>query len=98
MEVLVSPPRPSRRELLRIGIGALGLPTYLGLRSAPAAYSETRARSVSVLYCGRGMSHLDTWDLRPDAPAAYRDEFLPTTTPIPTPPLADHHQPPPPHA
>src|SRR5260370_6579784 len=90
MEVLVPPPRPSRRELLRIGIGALGLPTYLGLRSAPAADSETRARSVIVLYCWGGMSHLDTWDLKPDAPAEYRGEFRPIATAIPGIRLGEH--------
>ena len=76
----MSHPRPNRRDLLRIGIGALGLPTFLGLRSESARASQARDRSVIVLYCWGGMSHLDTWDLKPDAPAEYRGEFRPIAT------------------
>ena len=86
----MSHPRPSRRDLLRIGIGALGLPAYLGLCSDSARASQATERSVIVLYCWGGMSHLDTWDLKPDAPAEYRGEFHPVATSTPGIRLGEH--------
>src|SRR5262245_47390796 len=83
------PLRPTRRALFRLGLGALGLslPDYFGLRrlladaTAPAAHG--RARSCIVLYCWGGMSHLDTLDLKPDAPVEVRGEFRPIRTATP---------------
>src|SRR5262249_16904385 len=80
MEVNVSHSRPNRRDLFRIGIGALGLPTFLGLRSESARAFQARDRSVIVLYCWGGMSHLDTLVVRPEGPAEYRGEFRPIAT------------------
>jgi Protein of unknown function (DUF1501) len=80
--------RPTRRDLFRLGLGALGmsLPSYLGLRSAaaaaPAADRFGRAKSVIVLYCWGGMSHHETWDLKPEAPVEYRGEFRPMNTAV----------------
>src|SRR5262245_35941382 len=83
------PIRLNRRALLRFGLGALGLslPDYLSLRclragaTPPAA--DGPARSCIVLYCWGGMSHLDTLDLKPDAPAEIRGEFRPIRTATP---------------
>src|SRR4051794_36540024 len=69
----------TRREWLRIG-GLAGLGT---LAPAMAAASEStsrtagfgRARSVLLLFTGGGMSQLDTFDPKPDAPAEIRGEF-----------------------
>src|SRR5439155_18726689 len=79
----------SRRHFLRrVGAGTLGLsladffaaqPTAQGGASAPAG----RARSCIVLYCWGGMSHHETWDLKPDAPVEYRGEFRPIATAAP---------------
>ncbi len=85
--------RHTRREIFRLSLGALGLslPAYLGLRSARAASRGFgQARSVIVLYCWGGMSHLDTWDLKPDAPAEYRGEFRPIATDTPGIRLGEH--------
>ncbi len=80
----------SRRDLLRVGCGLLGLslPQLLGLRSqasarAPAPDGFGRARSCIVLFCWGGMSHLDTWDPKPDAPPEVRGEFKPIATATP---------------
>src|SRR5262245_31673289 len=79
--------RTSRRKFLRCGLGALGLslPAYLSRRAARAATADGfgRARSVIILYCWGGMSHLETWDLKPNAPAEYRGEFQPIATATP---------------
>src|SRR5262249_60462345 len=68
------------------GVG-VAVPDYLGLRclragaTPPAA--DGPARSCIVLYCWGGMSHLDTLDLKPNAPAEVRGEFRPIRTATP---------------
>src|SRR2546423_1235492 len=80
--------RPTRRDVLRLGCGALGLslPAYLGLnqlaQGSQAAW-HGRARSCIVLYCWGGMSHHETWDLKTNAPPEYRGEFQPIATVVP---------------
>jgi hypothetical protein len=72
------------------GVSLLGLslPSYLDLRSQAAVGRPTapglgRARACIVLYCWGGVSHLDTWDPKPDAPPEIRGEFRPIATSIP---------------
>jgi hypothetical protein len=74
----------SRRALLQVGsIGALGLslPDLLRLqaRGAPA---DSSARSVILLWLWGGPSHLDTFDLKPDAPLEYRGPYRPIPTSV----------------
>ena len=78
----------SRRSLLGLGAGGLGL-TLTGLLQARANArpSETTGlpplkACVLVFYYG-GPSHLDTYDLKPDAPAEVRGEFKPIATSVP---------------
>src|SRR5438874_6205290 len=66
----------------------LSLPGFLGLRQQalvqanPAAVSG-RAKSCIVLYCWGGMSHLETWDPKPDAPREVRGDYRPIATATP---------------
>jgi hypothetical protein len=69
----------TRRRLLRIGgLGwlGLGLPDLLRAEaaSAPARGSGTIRSCIVIFYYG-GPSHLDTWDMKPDAPREVRGEF-----------------------
>src|SRR3982074_1174202 len=76
----------SRRELLRVGaiaLGGLTLPGLLRLEQAAAEGARRRARSVIVLFLSGGPSHLDMWDLKPDAPEEIRGTFRPTATGLP---------------
>jgi hypothetical protein len=75
----------SRRAFLRVGtLGALGLSLgdYLALR-ATAGESSPPARAVILLWLWGGPSHLDTFDMKPDAPVEYRGPFEPIATPVP---------------
>jgi hypothetical protein len=78
----------SRRDFLRIGaLGGLGL-TLPGLlqSEAPAANQggrKARAKSVLVVYLGGGLSHHDSFDLKPDAPAEVRGTYKPIDTNVP---------------
>jgi hypothetical protein len=77
----------SRREFLQVGaLGAGGftLPELLRLQQTVGADPPARrARSVIVLFLSGGPSHLDMWDLKPDAPAEIRGTFRPTDTNVP---------------
>src|SRR5208283_2779299 len=44
---------------------------------------RSRARSCILVYLFGGPSHLDLWDMKPDAPAEIRGEFRPAATRVP---------------
>ena len=73
-----------RRDLLKIGsAGLLGLslPELLRLEARAAdGARKTRATSVIMIWLSGGPSHLDMWDLKPDAPEGIRGEFKPIET------------------
>src|SRR5437660_12351717 len=84
-----------RREFLRVGgLGFTGLlwSDWLRARAAssnptqsrkPAARTFGRAKSCILIFNYGGPSHLDTLDLKPDAPAEIRGEFRPAATSVP---------------
>ena len=78
----------SRRKLLQIGslgLGGMGL-TLPGLLAAgPAGGVGTRsslADNCILLFLNGGPSHLDMWDLKPNAPEGIRGEFQPIATSV----------------
>ena len=59
----------TRRDWLRIGtlgVGGLTLPNVFKLEASSPR--RARARSVIMLFLSGGPSHLDMWDLKPNAP------------------------------
>lgn len=66
-----------RRDLLSIaGLTALGLSTMDGLRlRAESKGNRGSAKSCILLWLDGGPSHLETFDLKPDAPAEVRGPF-----------------------
>jgi hypothetical protein len=77
----------SRRDFLKIGalgFGGLTLADLLRLK-AQAATSKvgSSTKAVIMVYLPGGPSHIDTYDLKPLAPAEYRGEFKPIRTKIP---------------
>jgi len=85
----------SRRSFLRIGAFGAGLTLadVLRLRAAdPATPSAGRAatKSAIMIYLGGGPSHLDMYDLKPDAPAEFRGEFKPIPTNVPGVSICEH--------
>ena len=74
----------SRRSLLRIGaVGFGGLTLADLLRLDALAGTGATKRSVINIYLGGGPTHMDTFDLKPDAPREYRGEFSPVATRVP---------------
>jgi hypothetical protein len=83
--------RLSRRSLLQVGaLGACGPSLALWLRHLRAVAAEGNgsadpsvrrpAKSVILLWLWGGPSHLDTFDLKPQAPAEYRGPYSPIAT------------------
>src|SRR5947209_14275093 len=75
----------TRRDWLRVGLAG-GLASLLGrpvAGQAPArAAGFGRARSCILIYLFGGVSQLDVWDLKPDAPDGIRGEFRPRATSV----------------
>jgi Protein of unknown function (DUF1501) len=83
--------RVSRRHLLKAGaagIAGLNLPTLL--RAAPQRSLRARAKHVIFLHQFGGPSHVDTFDMKPDAPAGIRGEFAPIASAQPGLFLSEH--------
>src|SRR5262249_32841849 len=75
----------SRRDFLRASaVPALGLTfgNVIG-SSARAASSSPPAKAVILLWLWGGPSHLDTFDMKPDAPTEYRGPFESIATDVP---------------
>src|SRR5262245_30338733 len=73
-----------RREFLRVGgLGLAGLTLPALLRQEARADHVSRPKSVIYIVLGGGPSHIDSWDLKPDAPAEYRGPFNPIATRLP---------------
>jgi len=81
-------------------MGALGfsLPSLLALRSTGAqrspisttGRSSGRAKRCIVLFAWGGISHLDTWDPKPDASSDIRGEFSTIATTVPGIRMSEH--------
>ena len=75
----------SRRSFLKAGalaLGGLALPDFLRLKAHGAVSSGGKARSVIMICLGGGPSHVDLYDMKPNAPAEIRGEFRPMATKV----------------
>ncbi len=75
-------PPLSRRSWLRLGglaLGGLALPEILRAQTGRGA----AAKGVIMVLLPGGPTHLDMFDLKPDAPAEIRGEFRPIATNVP---------------
>jgi hypothetical protein len=78
----------TRREMLRVGgLAFTGLAWGDLLRAQTSTGlsrgSARRAKACIVIFNYGGPSHIDTFDLKPDAPAEIRGEFRPMATRVP---------------
>jgi hypothetical protein len=92
----VNPPRckgpVSRRSFLQAGslaLGGLALGDLLRLRAA-AKESASPDTSVILIWLQGGPSHMETYDLKPAAPADYRGEFRPIASAVPGMEICEH--------
>jgi len=73
---------------LFLGLGALPLADVLRLRAAEPRTSRDKA--VIFVYLNGGPSHMDMYDLKPDAPVEYRGEFKSIDTNVPGIRISEH--------
>jgi hypothetical protein len=85
---------PTRRELLRVGglslFGGLTVPRFLEAAGRENGRRGGRAKSVILFNLLGGPSHMDMFDLKPDAPAEVRGEFGPIATSLPGLRICEH--------
>lgn len=83
-----------RRAFLRLGglaIGGLTLPGVLARQARAAQDGRSMPRkSVIQIWLAGGPSHIDMYDLKPDAPVEIRGEFKPIDTNVPGIRIGEH--------
>jgi hypothetical protein len=84
----------NRRSFLQVGaagIGALTLPNLMRLQEAGAVdYSQEKIKNCITLFLVGSPGHLDTFDLKPEAPADIRGKFKPISTNVPGAEICEH--------
>ncbi|MCA9071269.1 MAG: DUF1501 domain-containing protein, partial [Planctomycetaceae bacterium] len=81
----------SRRGFLQIGgaaAGGLALNQILSLEAEAGIGSSNKA--IINIYLPGGPSHMDMWDLKPNAPVEIRGEFNPISTNVPGIQICEH--------
>jgi hypothetical protein len=77
--------------VLHVGALAFGGLTLSGLlRQRAAAALTPRHRSVIMIWLRGGPSHIDSFDMKPQAPAEVRGEFAPISTSVPGIQICEH--------
>lgn len=79
--------RMSRRRMLHVGgsglLGGLGLPALLQMQAEASTAKPARAKACIFLQLEGGPSHIDLWDMKPEAPSEIRGPFRPISTVVP---------------
>src|SRR5439155_11435852 len=77
----------SRRNFLQIGAFGAGLTLADVLRARaaqdPASVKTSGNKAAIMIYLPGGPSHMDMYDLKPEAPREFRGEFKPIDTNVP---------------
>jgi hypothetical protein len=92
LTIPITPDHPTRRQFLRVGALGMGGLTLADLLrcGAHAEGSFRRPKSVIYIVLNGGPSHIDMWDLKPDAPAEVRGPFQPIATRVPGIQICEH--------
>ena len=85
----------SRRRVLQVGsLGLAGMGLSLPTLLANEASEQSRVRPLAdnciLLFLNGGPSHLDMWDMKPNAPDGIRGEFQPISTSLTGYQLSEH--------
>ncbi len=81
-----------RRDAIKIGAASIfgssfALPQMLEAGTRSSAKDDV---SLIIVFLQGGISTIDTWDMKPDAPAEFRGEFDPVATKVPGIQLCEH--------
>lgn len=84
----------TRRGFLQVGsagLAGLSLPNLLNLERAGAVEpSRARIRNCITIFLVGSPGHIDTWDMKPDAPSEVRGKFRPIRTNVPGIQICEH--------
>ncbi|MBL8800050.1 MAG: DUF1501 domain-containing protein [Planctomycetia bacterium] len=84
----------TRRSFLQVGaagLAGLNLPDFLAMKAAGAVdESKAEVKNCIMLFLVGSPGHLDTWDLKPNAPADIRGPFKPIKTKAPGLDICEH--------
>src|SRR3984957_5813327 len=81
----------TRRGFLQVGALGTGLTLAEMLRLRASAGETSRSgKSAILIYLPGGPSHMDMYDLKPDAPKEFRGEFKPIATNVPGVQICEH--------
>src|SRR5262249_3095826 len=73
----------SRRDFLRLGaVGSLALPALLQSEAQARKAHKARAKSVILVFLGGGLSHHDSFDPKPEAPAEVKGKYTTIATSV----------------
>lgn len=76
----------TRRDFLQVGtLGAIGLslPQYMAAQAAGAVKPDHDDRACIMIFNLGAPSHIDLWDMKPEAPAEIRGPFQPVESKVP---------------
>lgn len=82
-----------RRDFIRAGVAGgagLSLANYMQMAHADQIDKTAKAKSAIFVNLNGGPSHMDTFDMKPDAPEEYRGEFNPIQTNVPGIYISEH--------
>ncbi len=79
-----------RTFLVAGGLGLFGANLAHPQAWAGPPAGRKAARAAILIWLSGGASHIDTWDMKPDAPAEYRGPFQPVATSAPGIRLCEH--------
>ncbi len=86
--------RMTRRHLLSVGaagFAGLNLPNLLrAAESGSGSARKARAKNIIFLHQFGGPSHIDTFDMKPDAPEGIRGTFQPISSSVPGLSISEH--------
>lgn len=97
-----SPLVPPPRDLIRVGrrrwflqtglagLAGLSMADLLRVQAATSQSSRQKPKSVILMWLSGGPSHLDMWDLKPDAPREIRGPYRPIATSVPGIQICEH--------
>jgi hypothetical protein len=83
----------ARRDFLKVGAGAaigLAIPRPGTARTPTTNGRTVKAKSVILVNLTGGLSHIDSLDMKPEAPAEIRGEFKPVATAVPGIQVCEH--------
>src|SRR5207245_5229401 len=88
----------TRRDCLRVGLGgafalltnSFGISSPLQGEGMGQGRSFGQAKSCILIYLFGGPSHIDIWDMKPQAPPEIRGEFKPQATNVPGIQITEH--------